>query len=140
MPGVLTTASRVTCAHGGTVLTESTAALTIQGSPVLLGNSIEGKSLAPPGPPTGCTTPPAAEPSGPTAIPCSAVADVVPPPPAPPRPPGPAVTAGASTVLTIGDAPVMLDTLVGVTNGMVGKVTPQPGLSATANQSALTAS
>jgi|ERR1043165_6829455 hypothetical protein len=120
MPGVLTTGSNVTCGHSpGKVTTTGSPKLTVSGQPALLKTGIMGKPVG------GCSTPPASDASGPTAIPCTSVI---------------AVTAGDATKLTIGGMPVMLDTLAGQTNGMVGKVTPQQLLSATAVQTKLTTS
>ena len=119
MAGVLTTASNVACGHQGRVQTASTAKLTVNGSPVLLKSSIDGKPVP------DCKTPPAADPSGtPTAKPCKTVSGV---------------TAGEAAKLTAGGSPVMLDTLKGKTDGMVSKVTPQLLLAATAGQNKLTA-
>lgn len=118
MTGVLTTGSNVVCGHGGTVSTSGAAKLKVSGNPVLLKAGIAGKSVS------GCGTPPASDVSGPTAIPCSSVTSVA---------------TGEATKLTMGGTPVMLDTLSGQTDGMVGKVTPQLLLSATAVQSKLKA-
>jgi hypothetical protein len=49
------------------------------------------------------------------------------------------VGSGRAAKLTVGGAPVLLDSLTGSTNGMVAKVTPQTLLSATAGQSKLSA-
>ena len=119
MPGVLTTGSNVTCGHSpGKVTTTGAPKLHVSGQPVLQKTGIMGKPVS------GCSTPPAADPSGPTAKPCTSVT---------------AVTVGEATKLTVGGQPVMLDTLAGQTDGMVGKVTPQLLLSATAVQTKLTA-
>jgi hypothetical protein len=117
MPGVLTTGSNVTCGHAGTVTTSSTTKLKVNGQPALLKTGIESKSVS------TCATPPASDPSGPTAQPCSSVSSV---------------DTGEATKLTAGGKPVMIDTLTGKTDGMVAKVTPQTLLSATAGQSKLT--
>ena len=120
MPGVLTEGSNVTCGHSpGKVSTTGSPKLKVSGQAVLLKDGIMGKSVS------GCGTPPASDVSGPTAIPCLTVTTV---------------TTGEATKLTIGGAPVMLDTLAGQTDGMVGKVTPQLLLSATAVQTKLTTS
>ena len=119
MSGVLTTASNVTCGHQGTVSTSSSTKLKVSGAAVLLQAGVAGKSVG------TCSTPPAADASGtPTAQPCQTVASV---------------GAGAATKLQAGGTPVMVDTLTGTTDGMVGKVTPQTLLSASAGQSKLTA-
>lgn len=131
MAGVLTTASTVTCGHApGNVSTTSAAKLTVNGQPVLLKSSIDGKPVG------ACSTPPAAEPSGPTAAPCVLVTST---PLVPPAPPTPGVTGGEATKLTAGGSKVMLDTLEGKTNGMVAKASPQSLLQATAIQNKLTA-
>jgi hypothetical protein len=121
MSNVLTTSSNVTCGHGpAKVLTSSSAQLTVNGSPVLLESSIKNQSID-----ANCSTVPASDNSGPTAIKCTRVL---------------AVTAGQATKLTVGGKPVILDTtLKGYTNGMVAKVTPQTLLGGMALQSKLTA-
>ncbi len=119
VPGVLTTSSNCTCGHSGSVATSSSTKLQVSGNAVLLQTGIAGQSVS------GCATPPASDNSGPTATKCMTVASV---------------TAGTSAKLQAGGQPVMLDTLAGTTDGMVGKVTPQTLLSATAGQSKLTAS
>jgi len=122
MPYVLTTSSSVQCGHSGKVAVESLAKLQVNSSPILLKGSIEGKPI------TGCKTPSTSDTSGLTNQQCDQVSSV---------PPGPGVILGEATKLKVGGQPVMLDTLTGKTNGMVGKVTPQPLLSAMANQSKL---
>jgi hypothetical protein len=126
MPGVLTMTSKVVCGHSGTVTVQSTEKLRVGATkdPVLVESSIDGKPI------TGCLTPAASDPSGPTAAKCLTVSTV------PPTPP-PAITAGRSQKLKVNNQPVMLDTLKGLTNGMVSKVTPQTLLSATAVQTKL---
>lgn len=113
MSNVLTMASDVTCGHKGKVTVASIAKLTVNGNPVLLSNSIADKLVA------SCATPPAADPSGPTAKPCTSVTGI---------------SAGEATKLTVGGQPVMLDTLKGETDGMVAKTTPQTFLAAIAGQ------
>jgi len=128
MPKVLTTkpVSTVTCGHGpGDVQCLSVAKLQVNGSPVLLETSVDGKPIV------NCATVPASDASGPTAIPCTLVATV------PPSPP-PAITSGRATKLMVNSQPVILDTLAGKTNGMVAKVTPQTLLRGTANHNKLT--
>ncbi|MCG5072059.1 hypothetical protein [Paraburkholderia tagetis] len=119
MPGVLTTASNVTCGHAGNVSTSSATKLQVNGAAVLLQSGIASQSVA------GCSTPPASDSSGPTAKPCTTVASV---------------TGGPAAKLQAGGQPVMLDTLAGTTDGMVGKVTPQTLLAGIAGQTKLTAS
>ena len=110
----------MTCGHSpGKVTTTGSPKMQVSGQPVLLKLGIMGKTVG------GCSTPPAADVSGPTAKPCLTVTTV---------------SAGEATKLTIGGQPVMLDTLAGQTDGMVGKVTPQQLLSATAIQTKLTTS
>jgi hypothetical protein len=109
--------STVTCGHPpGKVQTQSLAKLKVNGSPVLLQASINGKPVI------GCSTPPASDPSGVTAKPCTSVS---------------AVSAGAALKLKINGQPAMLATLQGSTDGMVAKVTPQSLLAGVANQSKL---
>lgn len=108
----------MTCGHSpGKVTTTGSPKLQVSSQPVLLKLGIMGKPVG------GCATVPAADASGPTAKPCTSVTSV---------------SAGEATKLTIGGMPVMLDTLAGQTDGMVGKVTPVLALSATAGQTKLT--
>ncbi len=97
MAKVLTTASSVTCAHGGTVGTSSTAKLAVNGAPVLLAASVAGKTVA------GCTV--TDDPNTATKH-CTAVAGIL---------------SGPATRLTVGGKPVVLETLTGSTDG-----TPPP--------------
>jgi len=114
MPKVMTMLSTVTCGHPpGKVQTQSPAKLKVNGSPVLLQASINGKPVA------GCGTPPASDASGVTAKPCTSVS---------------AVSAGTALKLKITGQPVMLETLKGSTDGMVAKTTPQSLLAGVANQ------
>lgn len=114
MAGVLTTASNVTCGHSpGRVSTSSSAKLKVNGSAVLLQTGVSGQSVS------GCGTVPSADSSGPTNVKCTTVASV---------------TRGEATKLKAGGSYVMLDTLAGTTDGMIGKTTPQSSLSATAGQ------
>jgi hypothetical protein len=92
MASVLTMESTVGCGHDpGKVATASTAMLTVAGSPVLLSDSIAGKTVS------GCKTQQSS-----STKPCTTVT---------------AVTDGEATKLTVGGAPVMLSTLVGGTDG-----------------------
>lgn len=140
---VLTTSSDVNCGHPSTtppptpgkVQTKSTAKLKVNGDPVLLESSIAGKSIS------GCGTLPKKDNSGTdTDLPCSKVSAVPQMVPVAPDPAPPAITAGRSTKLKVGEEPVMLDTLAGKTDGMVGKLTPQTLLSGKAGKNKLTAS
>lgn len=118
MAGVLTAGSNVTCGHSpGKVTTTGSPKLKVSSQPVLLKLGIMGKPVA------GCSTVAAADVSGPTAKPCTSVVSV---------------SSGEATKLKIGGMPVMLDTLAGDTDGMVGKLTPVSALSATAGQTKLT--
>lgn len=119
MPNVLTTASIITCGHEGKVLTSSEAKLTLtidgqtpETQRVLLKSSVLGQSIS--GPPNNCKTQPSS-----TTSPCTSVA---------------IITLGEATKLTVQGKPVLLDTLVGTTNG-----NPVGTLSVEANQSKLTA-
>jgi hypothetical protein len=121
MAKVLTRSSSVTCGHGsGAVSTTGQAKLAVSGSGVLVKAGVKGKSVS-----ASCSTMPASDSSGPTAKKCTQVSDV---------------TAGESTKLFVAGKPVLLETLKGKTDGMVGKVTPQTTLTASAGQNKLTAS
>lgn len=116
MPGVLTTASNVTCGHSpGKVTTTGSPKLKVSGQPVLLKTGIMGKPVS------GCSTPTVSPPS-PVSKPCTSVL---------------AVTLGEAVKLTVGSLPVVLDTLKGATDGVVANA-PQAFLSATAGQTKLT--
>ncbi len=123
MPKVLTINSTIQCGHGGKVVITSSAKLKINGYPVLVKDNVDGKPM------TGCETTFASDSSGPTDIPCSSVSLV-------PSEPG---VVGEATKLKVGGQFVLLDTLVGKTDGMVKKTTPQTLLPAVANQSTLKA-
>jgi hypothetical protein len=118
MAGVLTKESNVTCGHSGTVSVQGADKLTVNGKKVLRKTDISGQSVG------SCTTVAKSDSSGPTDKPCATVSSV---------------DAGEATKLTVGGSKVMLDTLAGQTDGMVGKVTPQLLLAAAAVQSKLTA-
>jgi hypothetical protein len=118
MAKVLTTGSDVKCAHGGSANPSSSAQLKVGGNPVACEANVTDVTLS------SCGTPTTPPPQGPKNAPCSKVK---------------AVSAGQATKLMAGGKPVMLDTLAGTTDGTVSNVTPQPGLSASANQSMLTA-
>ncbi len=119
MAKVLTITSNVTCGHKGNVVISSSEKLKVGGDSVLVKGSIENTSIP------DCKIVPAAEPSGPTAIPCKMVT---------------AVTSGEATKLKVNGKSVMLaEELHGETNGMLAKLTPQKLLSATSNQNKLTA-
>jgi hypothetical protein len=111
MRKVLTTQSTVTCGHvAGSVQTASTAKLKIDGNPVLLQASVLGRTVA------SCGIP---QVQGNKL--CTTVLSVTNAPP--PK-------------LTVGGAPVLLDTITGTTDGAIG-ATPQTLLAATANQAKL---
>lgn len=118
MSFVLTTISQVTCGHGGHVKVEGDAKLQVNGNPVLVQNSIEGKNIP------DCPTPPSDQ-----SDPCTTVSSI----------PPPAITEGWARKLFVGGQPVMLDTLAGKTNGKVNGVTPQSLLKGVAGQTKLTA-
>jgi hypothetical protein len=118
MPGVLTTASNVTCGHSGSVSTSSSTKLRVSDSAVLLKDGINGKSVS------SCGITPASDSSGITASKCTTVS---------------AVTSGTATKLQADGQPVMLDTLAGATDGLMVSKLPQALLSGTAGQSKLTA-
>jgi hypothetical protein len=119
MAGVLTTADTVKCGHqSGKVSTSSSAKLQVDGSAVLLKTSIANKSVS------NCGTQPKSDSSGPTDTKCNSVSSV---------------TKGEATKLKADGKPVMLDTLAGMTDGMVSKTTPQTKLKAATDQTKLTA-
>ncbi|QVN21767.1 hypothetical protein [Burkholderia pyrrocinia] len=115
MPGVLTTASNVTCGHAGSVSTSSSTKLQVNGTAVLLQSGIVGQSIA------GCITPNSSNP--PSQL-CKTVSSV---------------TAGSATKLQANGQPVILDTLAGTTDGVVPNAQPNL-LAGTAGQTKLTAS
>ena len=116
MAKVLTIDSEVLCdtaapaSHGGTIVLQSTAKLTVGKKPVLTESGI-GPAVA------KCLTPPPPA----TTKPCTSVATVAP-------------TSNAQK-LTVGKKPVILDSLTGATDGA-----PPGKLAVTANQDKLTAS
>jgi hypothetical protein len=114
MASVLTVASEVGCGHRpGRVATSGVARLTVEGSAVLVRSGVSGKSVA------GCSTPTA---SNPPSERCTTVTSV---------------TRGEAARLFVDGVPVLLDTLAGGTNGVVGS--PANALSASAGQSKLEA-
>jgi hypothetical protein len=112
MPNVLTTTSAVVCPHQARVATSGASKLRISGNPVLLPAGIQAHSV------TACPT---ADSSTPTTK-CRTVVSV---------------TGGQATKLSVAGIGVMLDSLVGATDG----VSPAGNaLSAQSNQTKLTAS
>jgi hypothetical protein len=111
MSFVLTQHSAVNCAHLGSVAVTGVSRLRVEGGNALRKDGIEGKAV------TDCTTVPKSASGDPVDITCTAVAQAIPGPPA--------VSAGEATKLFLDGAPVMLDTLSGVTNGMVAETQPQ---------------
>jgi hypothetical protein len=94
MPPVLTTASTLTCKHGGTVVVQaSTSALTADGNPVLVQADITAATI------TGCPNTNAS--SG--QAPCLKITSVL---------------TGVSTVLKVANQPVMLANASGLTDGV----------------------
>jgi hypothetical protein len=92
MPAVLTTASKLVCAHGGELTVQaSTSALSAGGSPALVQADLLAATVS------KCTNTNAN--AGQT--PCLKVTSVL---------------AGASTTLSVGGQPVMLETAQGLTN------------------------
>lgn len=114
MVAVLTKTSAVSCLHQGMVQTDSTSPLRVQGAAVLVQTSIQDRSII------GCTTtpPPSAN------QPCRTVASV---------------SGGGSQKLRVKGQPAMLQTLAGITNGIVGGPPPQPLAPAQARQNRLQA-
>jgi hypothetical protein len=89
---VLTTASRVVCAHGGSVaLSSRQQKLTVDHHPVLLTTDLLGASIS------RCTN------VGPNLTPCSVVTSV---------------TSGASACLSVDGVPVLTESAVGLTNAV----------------------
>lgn len=115
MPAVATLADVVTCGHSGKVVVVGTPKLTVGGNPVLLAAGVAGGVV------TGCITPIVT--TTPPSKPCSKVLLVTSPP-------------SLSTKLKVGAAPVVLSTLKGTTDGVVGG-TPQVLLSVTVAQTLL---
>jgi hypothetical protein len=110
MPAVLTTASTVGCGHDpGRVATASQAKLTVSGAAVLVVSSIAGKGVS------GCGTVPSNSTKQCTSV--MTVAD------------------GLASKLTAANAPVMLATVVGTTDG-----NPTGTLNSSGVQAKLTAS
>ncbi len=92
MPAVLTTDSKIKCAHGGTVVVQaSTRSLTAGGSPVLVQADLLAATVS------NCSNTNAQ--AGQT--PCLKVTSI---------------TAGVSTTLAVGGLPVMLESAQGLTN------------------------
>jgi hypothetical protein len=92
MPNVLTTGSTVTCPHQGTVATSGDARLRVAGAPVLLLDGVQGASVS------AC---PVADSSTPTTK-CRIVVSA----------------SGVASKLTVGGRGVVLETLVGATDGV----------------------
>ncbi|MGB3439803.1 MAG: hypothetical protein WBA97_13725 [Actinophytocola sp.] len=114
MAGVLTEGSRIACATNGAVSATGEAKLKVAGNPVLVLAGVAGKSVG------SCTT---VTDTNTGSKQCATVA---------------AVTGGQATKLTVGNAPVLLDTLAGTADGI--HPPPKPAaLSAQANQTTMTA-
>lgn len=97
MPKVLTQGSVLTCAHQGKIqVTASQSLLKIDGQAVLVQGDLEGKTIS------GCSTP-----ATPTSKPCTSVVSM---------------TVGAATMIKVGGKAVLLETAMGMTDG----VTPAP--------------
>lgn len=109
MGSPLTIGSDVECGHKGLVTVQSSAKLTIAGQAVLVASGVMG------GPIAACTTAPS-----PSTKPCTAVVAVLP--------------VSQAIKLTAGGAGVVLDSLLGLTDGL-----PPGTLFAAAGQSKLTA-
>lgn len=111
MPSVLTIGSIVACPHQAGVATSGTPKLVVSGSPALLAGGVVGHSIA---------TCPISDSSSTTK--CRIVVSV---------------TGGLAAKLTVGGAPVVLDSIVGATDG----ISPAGNaLVAQPNQTRLTAS
>lgn len=93
MPKVLTSAAVVTCPHKGKVqIMPSQTTVTAGGNPVLVVGDLDGKPIA------GCT-----QPASTSTAPCTATTPM---------------TVGASMKVTVGGKPALLDTAMGITNGV----------------------
>jgi hypothetical protein len=133
MPGVLTTASQVTCGHAppappgappGAVAVEGAPPLHVGGSPVLVKAGVAGKSIS------GCGTKPTSDPSGTvTTSPCVKVESV---------------SAGEATKLFVNGKAVLTADLKGVTGnaatqtGLIAKGTAAAALAGAPTQTFLT--
>ncbi len=116
MGAVLTMHSSISCLHTGKVQTTSVLPLRVQGAAVLVQESIEKKSIA------GCKPPPP-PPNQPPNQPCTIVDKI---------------SGGSAQKLKVNGQPVMLQTLAGMTNGIVSGV-QQPLAAAQAGQERLRA-
>jgi hypothetical protein len=116
MAAVLTQNDAIQCAHGGRVTTSSVARLTVRKAPVLTLNAVQGQTIPPAPAPAACAT-----------------QIVTGPPPSKPCLSCLAVTAAFATRLTVGGGvdKILLDPVVGTTDGTVAGTTPQPGLKST---------
>lgn len=122
MSRVLTAASTVSCAHGGTVKVTGSPLLTVAGAGVLTVAGVAGAPLTLTV--VGISTCGLTVQANPPTKKCLHALDV---------------TAGTTARLTVGGLPVLVDTgFAGTTDGTVSGVTPQPGLTAVANQRTLT--
>jgi hypothetical protein len=97
MPKVLTVGSTLVCAHQGTVtLVQSQSLLKVAGNAVLVQGDVDGKTIS------GCATPVSM-----TSKPCTTVVSMM---------------LGTATKLKVGGKAVLLETAMGMTDG----VTPAP--------------
>ena len=108
MPGVMTTASTVQCAHGGAVSTSSTARLQVAGNAALLRPGVQGMAVS-----AACTVQNTDKTKK-----CTSVTSV---------------TTGEASKLRAGGQAVLLETLAGTTDGV-----PPGTVSGTAGHSKLT--
>jgi hypothetical protein len=113
MDPVLTKASAVCCKHQGNVETSDTSPLQVNGSAVLVLTSIQGQPIA------GCQTMPPPQ----TNVKCFLVTSI---------------SGGSAQKLKVNGQPVMLQTLAGMTNGVVNNL-PQSLEQAQAKQDLLRA-
>ena len=110
MPKVLTVGSTLVCAHQGTItLVQSQNLLKVAGQAVLVQGDVDGKPIS------GCATP-----VTPSTKPCLTVVSMI---------------AGAATKLTVGGKAALLETAMGMTDG----VPPGPWRVQTAGQTKLDA-
>jgi hypothetical protein len=93
MPKVLTVASTLVCAHQGTIsLSQSQTLLKVAGKSVLVQGDVDGKSIS------GCSTPTTS-----SSKPCMTAVSM---------------TLGAATKLKVGGKAVLLETAMGITDGV----------------------
>jgi hypothetical protein len=115
MPNALTVGSTIQCAHQGkVVLVASQQSLTVDGQAVLVDGDLANAAIS------GCATVPA--PGPPPTTRCLMISSVI---------------GGKSTTLSVGGKAVLLDSISGITNGVLAG-TPQTWSVTSAGQTKLT--